>query len=60
MNKDWQSQLPIDDIKELIPVSGGDVMKHIELKDRVERIFYLFNIIETKILRCRNCWFRSI
>ena len=25
MNKDWQSQLPIDDIKELIPVSGGDV-----------------------------------
>lgn len=25
MNKDWQSQLPIDNIKEMKPVSGGDV-----------------------------------
>lgn len=25
MNKDWQSQLPIDNIQEMKPVSGGDV-----------------------------------
>ncbi|MBO3077805.1 fructosamine kinase family protein [Mammaliicoccus vitulinus] len=35
MNKDWQSQLPINNIKEIIPVSGGDVNEayKVETKD---------------------------
>ncbi len=46
MNEQWLEHLPLKDIKEISPVSGGDVneKKHIESKQIRIHFSYLSNV----------------
>ncbi len=49
MNKEWQSQLPIENIQKITPVSGGDVNDAYKIESKEDDYFLLVQQIVQKI-----------
>ena len=45
MNQQWIDQLPLDNIRDVAPVSGGDVNEAFKVTTKIVRISYLYNAI---------------
>nr|BFF30672.1 hypothetical protein KUHPSE08_03100 [Staphylococcus epidermidis] len=49
MNEQWMSALPLDNVKDISPVSGGDVNEAFKVTTVEEDIFfYSFNVNDQK------------
>ncbi len=49
MNEQWMSALPLDNVKEISPVSGGDVNEAFKVTTVEEdTFFYSFNVNDQK------------
>lgn len=44
MNEQWLEHLPLKDIKEISPVSGGDVNEAYRVETDTDTFSYLFNV----------------